>query len=260
MSSIAFRDVVKRFPAGAGELTAIDGISLVVPADSFAVLVGPSGCGKSTLLHMVAGLEMPSSGAVLVGDQPVRRPAPDRAVVFQKFALFPWKTVRENIAFGLRNLGVPGEERDKVVRHYLELMGLDGFGDRFPHQLSGGMQQRVAIARAYAVRPRVLLMDEPFAALDAQLRVVLQENLVQLWTREGGTVLFITHSVDEAVYLADDLIVMTRRPGRVKRVLDLREVSRRLGWRKRPIEEVMEDPEYLHFKTEVWRNIKEELT
>jgi ABC-type nitrate/sulfonate/bicarbonate transport system ATPase subunit len=260
MSAIELRDVVKRFPAGAGELTAIDGISLVVPGDTFAVIVGPSGCGKSTLLHMVAGLEMPSSGAVLVDDTPVRGPAPDRAVVFQKFALFPWKTARENIAFGLRNLGVPAAERDAVVRHYLELMGLEGFGDRFPHQLSGGMQQRVAIARAYAVRPRVLLMDEPFAALDAQLRVVLQENLVQLWTREGGTVLFITHSVDEAVYLADDLVVMTRRPGRIKRVFDLRAVSGRLGWRKRPIEEVMEDPEYLHFKAEVWRNIKEELT
>ena len=259
MSSVELRAVVKRFPVGAGELLAIDGISLTVPTDAFAVIVGPSGCGKSTLLHMVAGLETPSSGAVLVGDRAVTGPAPDRAVVFQKFALFPWKTVRENIAFGLRNLGVPAAEREHTVRHYLELMGLEGFGDRFPHQLSGGMQQRVAIARAYAVRPRVLLMDEPFASLDAQLRVVLQENLVQLWTREGGTVLFITHSVDEAVYLADDLVVMTRRPGRVKRVFDLRAVSGRLGWRKRPIEEVMEDPEYLHLKTEVWRNIKEEL-
>ena len=212
MSSVEFRSVVKRFTVGEGELTAIDGISLTVPGDTFAVIVGPSGCGKSTLLHMVAGLELPSSGEILVGGKPVTAPAPDRAVVFQKFALFPWKTAQENISFGLRNLGVPPAEREATVHHYLELMGLEGFGDRFPHQLSGGMQQRVAIARAYAVRPRVLLMDEPFAALDAQLRVVLQENLVQLWTREGGTVLFITHSVDEAVYLADDLIVI--RAGR----------------------------------------------
>jgi NitT/TauT family transport system ATP-binding protein len=260
MSSVEFRSVVKRFAVDDGELTVIDGISLTVPGDTFAVIVGPSGCGKSTLIHMVAGLETPSAGEILVGGKPVAGPAPDRAVVFQKFALFPWKTARENIAFGLRNLGVARAELEATVRHYLELMGLEGFGDRFPHQLSGGMQQRVAIARAYAVRPRVLLMDEPFAALDAQLRVVLQENLLQLWTREGGTVLFITHSVDEAVYLADDLIVMTRRPGRIKRVLDLREVSARLGWRKRPIEEVMQDPEYLHIKAEVWRNIKEELT
>ncbi len=260
MSSVEFRGVVKRFSVESGDLLAVDGVSLTVPGDTFAVIVGPSGCGKTTLLHMVAGLERPSAGAVLVGDQPVDGPAPDRAVVFQRFALFPWKTARENIAFGLRNLRVPAEEREKTVRHYLELMGLEGFGDRFPHQLSGGMQQRVAIARAYAVRPRVLLMDEPFAALDAQLRVVLQENLVQLWTREGGTVLFITHSVDEAVYLADDLIVMTRRPGRIKRVFDLREVNSRLGWRKRPIEEVMQDPEYLRLKTEVWRQIKEELS
>ena len=259
MSSIEFRSVVKRFDAGAGSLTAIDGISLTVPGDTFAVIVGPSGCGKTTLMHMVAGLEAPSAGEVLVGGKPVAGPAPDRAVVFQRFALFPWKTVRENIAFGLRNLHVPAAEREATVRHYLELMGLDGFGDRFPHQLSGGMQQRVAIARAYAVRPRVLLMDEPFGALDAQLRVVLQENLVQLWAREGGTVLFITHSVDEAVYLADNLIVMTRRPGRIKRVFDLRDTNVRLGWRKRPIEEVMQDAEYLRLKTEVWRNIKEEL-
>jgi len=260
MSSVELRAVVKRFPAGADELLAIDGVSLTVPTDTFAVIVGPSGCGKSTLLHMVAGLERPTAGEVLVGGKAVTGPAPDRAVVFQKFALFPWKTARENIAFGLRNLGVPAREREETVRHYLELMGLEGFGDRFPHQLSGGMQQRVAIARAYAVRPRVLLMDEPFAALDAQLRVLLQENLVHLWMREGGTVLFITHSVDEAVYLADDLIVMTRRPGRIKRVFDLREVRARLAWRKRPIEEVMEDAEYSHFKTEVWRNIKEELS
>jgi NitT/TauT family transport system ATP-binding protein len=259
VSAIELRSVVKRFEHGGESLTAIDGISAVVPADTFAVIVGPSGCGKSTLLHMVAGLEAPSSGEVLVDGRPVAGPAPDRAVVFQKFALFPWKTVRENIAFGLRNLGVAAAEREATVRHYLELMGLEGFGDRFPHQLSGGMQQRVAIARAYAVRPRVLLMDEPFGALDAQLRVVMQENLVQLWGREGGTVLFVTHSVDEAVYLADDLIVLTRRPGRIKRVLDLRETSARLGWRKRPIEEVIEDPEYLHIKAEVWRSIKEEL-
>jgi NitT/TauT family transport system ATP-binding protein len=260
VSSIEFRAVVKRFEHGRESLTAIDGIAHTVPTDTFAVIVGPSGCGKSTLLHMVAGLEAPSSGAVLVDGRPVAGPAPDRAVVFQKFALFPWKTVRGNIDFGLRNLGVPAAEREATVRHYLTLMGLEGFGDRFPHQLSGGMQQRVAIARAYAVRPRVLLMDEPFAALDAQLRVVLQENLVQLWARERGTVLFITHSVDEAVYLADDLIVMTRRPGRIKRVLDLRETNARLDWRKRPIEEVMQDAEYLRLKAEVWRNIKEELS
>ena len=173
MSDIVFEHVGKVFPRGAGSVTALDGIDLAVGEREFVAVVGPSGCGKTTLLRMVAGLESPSSGSVRVGGRPVDGPGADRAVVFQQFALFPWKTVRENIAFGLKCKGVSKAERDRVALRYLELMGMSGTEDSYPHQLSGGMQQRVAIARSYAIEPDVLLMDEPFGALDAQTRTFM---------------------------------------------------------------------------------------
>ncbi|MBI2887606.1 MAG: ABC transporter ATP-binding protein, partial [Chloroflexi bacterium] len=178
-------------------------------------LVGPSGCGKTTLLNLVAGLEQPSQGEALLGGQPVRGPGPDRAMVFQEYALFPWLTVEQNVDFGLRHTGVPRLRRRELVAQYLDLVGLHDFSRARPHQLSGGMQQRVALARALALSPKVLLMDEPFAAVDAQTRNRMQAELLEVWSKERTTVVFVTHNVDEAVYLADRILVLTPRPGRL---------------------------------------------
>ena len=185
MSEIVFEGISKVFPRGGAAFTALFDVSLGIPDKQFLAIVGPSGCGKTTLLRMAAGLEAPSSGIVRVGGRPVNGPGADRAVVFQQFALFPWKTVRENIAFGLKCKGMPRAKRDELALHYLELMGMSGTEDNYPHQLSGGMQQRVAIARSYAIEPQVLLMDEPFGSLDAQTRTLMQEELIRI-SRESA--------------------------------------------------------------------------
>jgi NitT/TauT family transport system ATP-binding protein len=222
-------------------------------------LVGPSGCGKTTCLRLAAGFEVPTSGRVTVGGAPVTGPGPDRAVVFQQFALFPWKSVADNIAFGLRNQGVPPNTRRDRVSGIIKLMGLEGYETAFPHQLSGGMQQRVAIARAYVLDPEALLMDEPFGALDAQTRIVMQEELVRIARVNPRTVLFITHAVDEAVYLADRVAVMTRRPGRIKEILDVRSVRAAEQWnRHERIEDVMDLESFVHLRTHIWRSLREE--
>jgi NitT/TauT family transport system ATP-binding protein len=221
-SAIELVDVSRTFPLGRGNrLTALQGVSLRVPAGEFFVLVGPSGCGKSTLLDLLAGLSSPDTGQVLVGGAPVTGPGLDRGVVFQQYALFPWRTARANIEFGLEAKGVPRRERAEIARHYLDLVGLAGFADRYPHELSGGMKQRVAIARSLAYDPDVLLMDEPFAALDAQTRDDLQDELLRIWQRTGKTIVFITHGIDEAVYLGQRVAVMTSRPGRIKQIIDV---------------------------------------
>ncbi|MGW7514434.1 ABC transporter ATP-binding protein [Streptomyces sp. NPDC054796] len=220
-SKISFRDVVKTFPLKGAEFTALDGVSLDIADQEFVTVVGPSGCGKSTLLSMAAGLQEPSSGQVLVDGEPVTGPGPDRGVIFQQYALFPWLTVRQNVEFGLKLAAVSAEERHRRAADAISLVGLDDFADALPKTLSGGMKQRCAIARAYAVDPRVLLMDEPFGALDALTRVQLQDQLLATWSREKRTVLFITHDVDEAVYLASRVVVMAARPGRVHRVIDV---------------------------------------
>ena len=214
MSEIAFDGVTKVFRRDGRDFLTLDAVSFQVREREFVTIVGPSGCGKTTCLRLAAGLEFPTSGAVKVGGRAVTEPGPDRAVVFQQFALFPWKTVTENIEFGLRAKGMSAEERAPRVARHIELMGLQGYESAFPHQLSGGMQQRVAIARSYVLDPDVLLMDEPFGALDAQTRTVMQEELIKLSRVNPRTVLFITHAVEEAVYLADRVVVMTRRPGR----------------------------------------------
>ena len=259
MGSIRFDKVDKVFGPKTGGMKVLEGIDLVIGEKEFVAIVGPSGCGKTTCLRMVAGFEAPSAGSVSVNGREIRSPGPDRAVVFQQFALFPWKTVRENIDLGLRNKRLPRSERSDRIGGALKLMNLESHAEAFPHQLSGGMQQRVAIARAYVLDPEVLLMDEPFGALDAQTRVVMQEELVRLARRNPRTVLFITHAVEEAVYLADRVAIMTRRPGRIKEVLDVKPVRLAENWdRHARIEDVMDLESFVHLRTQIWRSLREE--
>lgn len=261
MATIQFQDVQRVFHQNGREFVALQGINLEVQDREFVAIVGPSGCGKTTCMRMAAGLEHPTGGEVQVDHKPVRGPGPDRAVVFQQFALFPWKTVWDNVEFGLLSLHVPATERKRRIEHYIGLMGLGGYEHAFPHQLSGGMQQRVAIARAYVLDPKVLLMDEPFGALDAQTRVVMQEELVRLARQNPRTVLFITHAVEEAVYLADRIVVMSRRPGTVRDVLDVRSIREAERWDALPrIEDVMDLPSFVHLRTQVWKLLRDQQT
>jgi NitT/TauT family transport system ATP-binding protein len=259
MGVIRFDNVGRVFGSKAKPFVALQDIDLEVSNKEFVAIVGPSGCGKTTCLRLVAGFDFPSSGRVLVDETEIRRPRPERAVVFQQFALFPWKTVYANIELGLRNQNVAKAEREDRIRQILELMNLERYRDHFPHQLSGGMQQRVAIARAYVLDPEVLLMDEPFGALDAQTRVVMQEELVRLARRNPRTVLFITHAVEEAVYLADRVAIMTRAPGRIKEVLDVRSIREAEKWDSyEKIEDVMDLESFVHLRTHIWRSLREE--
>ena len=203
-------------------VTALDDINLSVAPGEFVSIVGPSGCGKTTLLSIVAGFIRPSAGDVRVAGVPVSRPGHDRGVVFQSFALFNWLTVRENIEFGPRMRGVPAAERRERAEKLLAMVGLTKFRNRYPYELSGGMKQRTAIVRSLANDPEILLMDEPFGALDAQSREMMQEELVRIWQSSGKTILFVTHSIDEAIYLSSRVVVFTFRPGRIKHVLDVR--------------------------------------
>ena len=259
MSSIEFRDVRRIYKRDGKELITLHGVDLTIADKEFVAIVGPSGCGKTTCLRMVAGFDVPSSGTVSVAGRAIKGPSPERAVVFQQFALFPWKNVTDNIAFGLRNKGVGATERSERIAHYIKLMGLNGYETAFPHQLSGGMQQRVAIARAYALDPVVLLMDEPFGALDAQTRVVMQEELVRLSRVNPRTVLFITHGVEEAIYLADRVAVMSRRPGRIKEIVEVKSLREAERWdRHAKIEDVMDQPSFVRLKTHIWKSLREE--
>jgi NitT/TauT family transport system ATP-binding protein len=259
MGLIRFENVNKIFGSSDAGVKALDDINLEIGEKEFVAIVGPSGCGKTTCLRMAAGFEPPSSGIVSINGKTITRPGPDRAVVFQQFALFPWKSVRENIELGLRNKNLPQAERDVLIGDVLKLMNLESHANAFPHQLSGGMQQRVAIARAYVLDPEVLLMDEPFGALDAQTRVVMQEELVRLARRNPRTVLFITHAVEEAVYLADRVAIMTRRPGRIKEVIDVRSIRQRENWdQHQKIEDVMDLESFVSLRTHIWKSLREE--
>ncbi|MDP9237117.1 MAG: ABC transporter ATP-binding protein [Chloroflexota bacterium] len=213
---LSVRGVSKRFLSSRHKTTAVEDLSLDISAGEFVCVVGPSGCGKSTLLNIVAGLDRPDGGEALFDGQPIRGAGADRVVVFQDAALYPWLNVRGNVEFGLKMKGVARKERGRLVDRYLELVNLKNFERALVHELSGGMKQRVQLARALAVEPRMLLMDEPFAALDAQTRDVLQEELQEIWLRTGATILFVTHNVREAALLADRVIVMTPGPGRIK--------------------------------------------
>jgi NitT/TauT family transport system ATP-binding protein len=259
VSNIVFAGVERVFTRDGKEFPALERIDLEVREREFVAVVGPSGCGKTTCLRLAAGLDFPTAGTVTVGGDVVTRPGPDRAVVFQQFALFPWKTVWDNIDFGLKCKSTDKGDRDGMIARVIDVMGLQGYESAYPHQLSGGMQQRVAIARAYVLDPQVLLMDEPFGALDAQTRTVMQEELVHLARRNPRTVLFITHAVEEAVYLADRVAVMTRRPGRIREIIDVGSVRRSENWdRLDRIEDVMNQESFVHLRTKIWRLLREQ--
>ncbi|ROS75444.1 ABC transporter ATP-binding protein [Cellulomonas sp. PhB143] len=220
-SGLRFASVTKEFPVrGGGTLTALSELDLDVGAGELLTVVGPSGCGKSTLLDMVAGLSTPTSGTIEVHGREIRGPGLDRGIVFQQYALLPWRTAQANVELGLEAKGVPRRRRGAIAREHLDLVGLTGFESRYPHELSGGMKQRVAIARSLAYDPEVLLMDEPFAALDAQTRESLQDELLRIWRATDKTIVFITHGIDEAVYLGQRVVVLTPRPGRIRAVVD----------------------------------------
>jgi NitT/TauT family transport system ATP-binding protein len=226
-AKIRFDQVRKEFAVrsattgAARRLVALESVTLDVRPGEFLTLVGPSGCGKSTLVDLVGGLTTPDGGRILVDGRPIGGPARDRGIVFQQYALFPWRTAAQNIEFGLEVAGVGRKDRRDKARYHLDLVGLSAFADRYPHELSGGMKQRVAIARSLAYDPQVLLMDEPFAALDAQTRETLQIELLRIWRNTGKTIVFITHGIDEAIVLGQRVAVMTARPGRIKHVLDI---------------------------------------
>ncbi len=216
---IEIRDLSKVFSSDKRRVVALDGFDMDVADGEFVCLLGPSGCGKTTVLRIVAGLEPATGGSVMVHGKRVSSAGPERGMVFQEFALFPWRTVRKNIEFGLEIRGVAEKDRHEISSRLVDLVGLEGFEDSHPDELSGGMRQRVGIARALANEPAVLLMDEPFGSLDAQTRNLMQKELLRIWSATKKTVLFVTHSVDEAVFLADRIMVMTARPGKIREVI-----------------------------------------
>jgi ABC-type nitrate/sulfonate/bicarbonate transport system ATPase subunit len=249
---LQLRDIMMTFRTRQGdEVMAVDNLSLDVYDREFLSIVGPSGCGKSTLLRVVAGLVEPTQGEVLLDGRRVTRPGADRGMVFQSYTLFPWLTVKGNVEFGPRLKGLPGKERVRLAQEYLEMVGLKGFENSYPKELSGGMMQRVAIARALANDPEVLLMDEPFGALDAQTRAIMQELLVNLWQRTPKTIIFVTHDIDEALFISDRVVIMTARPGRIKQVLNV-ELPRPRSF------DIITSPEFIEQKKLVLDAIKEE--
>jgi NitT/TauT family transport system ATP-binding protein len=252
-AKISLHRVGKVFSSRGGEVTALSDVTFDVHSGQFLVLVGPSGCGKSTLLDLLGGLSRPTSGEVLLDGRPVTGPGLDRGVVFQQYALFPWRSAQSNVEFRLEGKGGTRLERRERARQFLELVGLSGFADRYPHELSGGMKQRVAIARSLAFDPDVLLMDEPFAALDAQTRDGLQDELLRIWEQTGKTIVFITHGIDEAVYLGQRVAVMTSRPGQIKQIIDIRLESRTTT------EDLRSDPAFARYRHEIWSLLRDEV-
>ncbi len=241
-----------RYGEGADAVVALQSIGLSVGEREFVSIVGPSGCGKSTLLYLVGGFIRPTTGEIRLRDRPVTGPGPDRGIVFQRYSLFPWLKVCDNIAYGLVEQGMPRADRERIVDEHVRLVHLEGFENRYPRELSGGMQQRVAIAQTLACNPDILLMDEPFGALDAQTRRILQDELRRIWLRSAKTVLFVTHDVEEAVALGTRIVVMGARPGRIKEVL-LRNFDVADG------DEFEANPEFTALKLHIWRSVKEEV-
>ena len=244
-------NVVKKFQTRKGEMTALNGVSFDIHQNEFVCVVGPSGCGKSTLLNIIGGLEKPTSGTVTVDGKPVEGPGPDRGVVFQQYALFPWLTVEDNVKFGLKLQGKSPEECNEIAQKYIKLVQLEDFAKSYPKELSGGMKQRDAIARAYAVNPEVLLMDEPFGALDAQTRTQLQSELLKTWEKEKKTCFFITHDVEEAIILAQRVVIMYARPGRVKDIVNIDIPYPRT-------QETKMSPRFLELKNYIWSQVYQE--
>jgi NitT/TauT family transport system ATP-binding protein len=221
MALLEVKHVFKLFNVDSRQMEALRDINLEIKEGEFICFIGPSGCGKTTLLRIIAGLEKPTTGQVLLDGQEIKGPGPERGMVFQEYSLFPWKTVIDNIGFGLELKRVPKVKRYDRSRGYLQMVGLEKFEERYPHELSGGMKQRVAIARALVNDPRALLMDEPFGALDAQTRNIMQSELLRIWQEEKKIVIFVTHSVDEAIYLGDRIVIMSARPGRIKDIIEI---------------------------------------
>ena len=243
--------VVKKFNGRGGEMVALNGVDMDIHENEFICVVGPSGCGKSTLLNIIGGLDTPTEGKVLVDGKEVDGPGPDRGIVFQQYALFPWLTVRKNVMFALEMRGVKGKEAQEEAMTYLKMVDLEKFADHYPKELSGGMKQRVAIARAYAAKPEVLLMDEPFGALDAQTRTQLQQELLETWEKEQKTCFFITHDVEEAIILAQRVVIMCARPGRVKDIVDIDIPYPRN-------QETKMTPRFLELKNYIWNQVYQE--
>jgi NitT/TauT family transport system ATP-binding protein len=249
---ITFESVSHTYrPARGRAVLALDQVSLEVREREFLALLGPSGCGKSTLLYLLGGFMPVEIGRISVGGAPVTGPGPDRGIVFQNFALFPWKTVKQNILYGLEKQRLPRAEREKRAQEFIDLVHLTGFEDSYPSQLSGGMKQRVAIARTLAIDPAILLMDEPFGALDAQTRGLMHEELLGIMERRPKTVVFVTHDVREAVYLADRVAVMSARPGRIKEIVEI-------GRNGRPAPEIVKSPEFIDKVDYLWESVRKE--
>lgn len=244
-------NVYKEYIGRNGKTVALNGVNLDIAENEFICVVGPSGCGKSTLLNIIAGLLEPTSGAAYLDGKRIEGTGVERGVVFQQYALFPWRTVLKNVMFPLEMKKTPKDQAVEIAKKYIKAVGLEGFENSFPKELSGGMKQRVAIARAYAANPEVLLLDEPFGALDAQTRVQLQTELLNTWEHEKKTCFFITHDVDEAIILAQRVIIMSARPGRIKRIVDIDIPYPRT-------QETKSDPHFLELKAEIWNEVYQE--
>ena len=243
--------VKKVFNGRNGEMVALNGVSLDIADNEFVCVVGPSGCGKSTLLNIIAGLLEPTSGAVYVDGKKVEGTGVERGVVFQQYALFPWLTVKKNVEFGLKLKNLPKDEIEEIAVKYIRMVDLEKFANAYPKELSGGMKQRVAIARAYAVNPEVLLMDEPFGALDAQTRTQLQSELLKTWEEERKTCFFITHDVEEAIILAQRVVIMSARPGRIKEIVNIDIPHPRT-------QETRMSPRFMELKNHIWSQVYKE--
>ena len=250
-SKVSIRDVKRVFKGQNGEVTALNGVSLEIDEKEFVCIVGPSGCGKSTLLNILGGLDKQNSGDVLVDGKTISGPSPDRGVIFQQYALFPWLTVKKNVEFGLQLKKLPRAEINRISDYYINLVGLQDFKKSYPKELSGGMKQRVAIARAYAMNPSLLLMDEPFGALDAQTRAQLQSDLLTAWEEDQKTCVFITHDVDEAVMLSQRVVVMSARPGRIKEIV-------RIDIPYPRTQETKLEPRFNELKNQIWKLVYNE--
>ena len=249
-TKLEVRNVSKCYRGGGRLLPVLENFSLSVEELEFLVLLGPSGCGKSTLLRIINGIEICDSGQIILdGIDVTGTTGNGMGMVFQGFELFPWRTVLQNVAFGLEVVGVSKEERLEIAREYISLVGLSGFENAYPHELSGGMQQRVGIARALAINPSILLMDEPYGALDVQTRDLLQDELLNIWEKQRKTVIFVTHSIEEALYLADRIVVMSPRPGRIERIIEV-------PFERPRCEAIKSKPDFLEMRREIWETLK----
>jgi NitT/TauT family transport system ATP-binding protein len=248
---LEIREVSKSYGRDGRTLPVLESFSLVVAELEFLVLLGPSGCGKSTLLRIVNGIETCDSGRIILDAVDVTgTTGGGRGMVFQSFEPFPWRTTLDNVAFGLEVAGIGKKERTEIAHRYIDLVGLNGFEQAYPHELSGGMQQRVGIARALAIEPTILLMDEPYGALDVQTRDLLQDELLEIWEKQRKTVIFVTHSIEEALYLADRIVVMSPRPGRIEHIIDVPFARPRR-------DEIKSTPQFLDLRRDIWRSLKQ---